>query len=315
MFVFRRKTFGCGLQLQDHQIKLAAVAGNERLQIRQIRNAPLPEGAIRDGRIMEEEAVVSVIRKTAADLSLIGKPVVLTIPTSSVVLRRSVFPARKDDELRRLIDVEMAAGDTLLPFKNPVFDFVKIGDTGKGTEVILFASPSEVVTQYVQAAKRAGLNPIAVDLAPLALLRLLKRCLKATGGTLPRSFMILNAESEVVEISIYSDGSPAFFRSIPVQVRAMLDEDADYLEAYGRYFSVELGRVMNYYKYASNEEPAPIETLFLIGDAHFTGGIMPVLEQTFPGAVRLMDIDSFLRTRNPELPAYAIPIGLAMKGA
>lgn len=315
MFGIRRKTFSCGLQLQDHQIKLAAVAGNERMQIRQIRNASLPEGAIRDGRILNEDNLVSVIRKTAAELGLAGKPVVLTIPTSSVVLRRSVFSARKDEQLRSLIDVELAGGDSLLPFKNPVFDFVRIGETDKGTEVVLFASPREVVTQYVQAVKRAGLNPTAVDLVPLALLRVLKRCLKAAGGSLPRSFMILNAESEVAEISIYADGCPAFFRSIPVQVQTMIDEDADYLEAYGRAFSVELGRVMNYYNYAAAEQPAPIETLFLVGDAHFTGGIVPILEKSFPGAVHLMDIDSFLRTRNPELPSFAIPIGLAMKGA
>jgi type IV pilus assembly protein PilM len=315
MFGLRRKTFSCGLQLQDHQIKLAAVAGNERMQIRQIRSASLPEGAIRDGRIHDADVVVSAIRKMAAELSLAGKSVVLTIPTSSVVLRRSVFPARKEEDLRGLIDVELNGNESLLPFRNPVFDFVRIGESEKGTEVVIFASPAEVVSQYVQAARSAGLNPTAVDVAPLALLRVLKRCLKATGGTLPGSFMILNAESEMVEISIFSDGCPAFFRSIPVQVRAMVDEDADYLETYGRFFSVELARVMNFYKYSVSEQPPAVEAIYLIGDAHFAGGILPILESEFPGVVRLLDIDAFLRSRNPDLPNYAIPIGLAMKGA
>lgn len=315
MFGIRRRTFSCGLQLQDHQIKLAAVSGNERMQIRQIRHAPLPEGAIRNGRIHDEAAVVQAVRNITAELGLSGKPVVLTIPTSSVVLRRAVFRARKGEDLRNLIDVALCGGDTALPFKNPVFDFVRLGEKDGGADVVIFASPAETVRQYVQAVRSAGLHPTAVDVAPLALLRVLKRCLKASGGTLPGSFMILNAEAEMVEASLFSDGCPAFFRTIPVQVRSMIDEEADYLEAYGRHFAVELARMMHAYHHAPNERRPPVETLYLMGDAHFAGGILPLLEHEFPGSVRLLDIDSFLRSRHPDLPAYAIPIGLAMKGA
>lgn len=317
MFGSRRKSAGFGLQIQDHQIKLAAIAGSgNRFKLLRSHTVQLPEGVIKEGRMLDEEAVQLVLRQMVHQLGLRGSRVVLTIPTSSVILRRSTLPMLRDQELRNLIDVELHSGNAQLPFKNPVFDFVRAGQNEEGVEVVIFASPEEIVSQYVDATRNAGLVPVAVDLAPLSLFRILHRLLDTMDAGLPERFMILSAESEVVEISIYANGYPVFFRSIPVQVRALLDDDTDYLEAYGRYFSVELARVINYYKYSvAPAEEDTIDMLYLIGDTHFAEGIIPILEQEFTCGVKLMDIHSLINTTDQEMPSYAVPIGLAMKGA
>jgi len=317
MFGKRRKPSGFGLHIQDHQIKLAALSGSgSRIKVRRVHSAALPEGVIKEGRILDEDAVLGTLRQAVQSMGARGSRTVLTIPTSSVVMRRSTMPRMNDRELRNMIDVELNGGSTQLPFKNPVFDFARAGENEDGTDVIIFATPEETVHQYAGMARNAGLVPVAVDLAPLSLLRLLHRALDAARAKLPERFMILHVESETVEASIHVGGYPAFFRSIPVQLRSLLDEDTDYMEAYGRYLSVELARVINYYKYSVDpDEEAGIDMLFLAGEQHFADGLVPVLSREFSCTVQTLDLSTIVNAHVPDIASYAVPIGLALKGA
>lgn len=317
MFDFRRKQQAYGLQILDHHVKLACITGaSHRMKVQSTFTASIPDGVIQDNRIVEEEQLVQLLMRIARQLDIEGKPVTLTIPTSNVIIRRSSFASLKDEELRNLIDVELHGGGAQLPFKNPIFDFARIGKDGNQEDVIIFASPAEVVEQYVKVVRQAGLVPQAVDLAPLALFRVLCKYMKITGNALPRHFMMLNAESEEVEISIYKDGIPVFFRSIPIHTEALLDDDSDYLEAYARYYTIELGRIMNYYKYASvSADAEEIEHLFIIGDSHFVSGLVPALEKDFTGKLHALEYEFLPHARDADLQSYAVPIGLAMKGA
>lgn len=313
MFRFNRKRRRCGLQFLDRQIKLVVAGGNANSRIIRCRAIPLDEGIIKEGKIADEDRLVQELARHVELMSIRGEEVSLTIPTSSVALRKATFPPVKDGELRNLIDVELHGGETQLPFRNPVFDFIRIR-TGEGDqEVLIFATPAGVVEQYVRVVKLAGLRPAAVDASPLALFRLLLKGLNASGHPLPRRFLLLDAEPERAEISIFADGYPVFFRTVSMHVPYLAGGE-DRSAGYARQISVELGRILNYYKYSVAGEEEDIRDMVLAGDPVLCGLLSRTLESDFE-RIRPIPMDGALANFEPSHKPFAVPIGLAMKGA
>ena len=162
MFGINRKKRRCGLQFLDRQIKLVVAAGSSYSRIVHFRSIPLPDGTIKEGKIVDEDQLVQQLANHVKLLSLEDEEVSLTVPTSSVALRKATFPRVKDKELRNLIDVELHGGETQLPFRNPVFDFVPVRKGDEDQDVLIFATPADVVEQYVRVVKIAGMQPVAV---------------------------------------------------------------------------------------------------------------------------------------------------------
>ncbi|XID92585.1 type IV pilus biogenesis protein PilM [Paenibacillaceae bacterium WGS1546] len=316
MFGLSSKKTSCGLQILDRQAKIVSASGSSRARIAKQQSVPLSEGIVRDGKIIDEEALVRNLSIAVDRLSIREASATLVIPTSSIILRKANLPSVKNKELRNLIDVELNSGDAKLPFKNPIFDFIPIREENGHKEVLIFASAAEVVEQYVDIARRSGLQPVAVDAAPLALFRLLLRCYKAEGQALPQRFVLLDAESDRAEISIFVNGYPFFFRAVTISSHQLIDEDADRMEAYGRQMSTEMGRVMNYYKYsvATAADEEEVGELILIGDAALTEGLSKAVESDFK-KVTSLPMDRAVTNYDPQMKSFAVPIGLAMKGA
>lgn len=332
MFGRKRKTPCYGLQILDSQAKIVElVLSQQRVRVTKLHTASFSGELVKNGKILDEDAVAKQLKTHVAQLGIAGAQVHLTIPTSSIVLRRSVFAALKDRELRNLIDVELY-GEGQLPFKNPVFDFIRLGEVkpaqpredaagkksgvaDKKEEVLIFATPQEVVDSYVNVVKAADLQPVAVDLAPLALYRLLVRSMKLAGEFPAKRFMLLLAESDYAEISIFADGIPVFLRALPVNAYSVLDADGDKTEVYSRNLAMELSRVINYYKYSVAGDQEDIKDLYLLGERELAEKLPAYLEDVCPGTVRKLPIGSLLLNEEQFYHSYAVPIGLAMKGA
>ena len=314
MFRINRKKRRCGLQFLDRQIKLVVAAGSSYSRIVHFRSIPLPDGTIKEGKIVDEDQLVQQLANHVKLLSLEDEEVSLTVPTSSVALRKATFPRVKDKELRNLIDVELHGGETQLPFRNPVFDFVPVRKGDEDQDVLIFATPADVVEQYVRVVKNAGMQPVAVDTSPLALFRLLLKGLRAYGQTLPKRFLMLDAEPERAEISIFVDGYPVFFRTASMNMPFLPNEEDDRNTQYARQLSVELGRIMNYYKYSVANDQEDVKHLVLVGDPSLCDHLARTLEEDFERILQ-MPVDGALVNFEPPHKSFAVSIGLAMKGA
>lgn len=332
MFGFKKNKSGFGLQILDTQIRLVQIEqAGHFVQIVQQHSVALQAGCVKNGKIQNEEALIETLGDAVRKLGLGKAKVNLTVPTSNVILRKASFPSLKDKELRNLIDVELH-GSNQLPFKNPVFDFVRLGRSeteaaatatadGKGAktaeqeEVLIFATPLETVESYVDVVQEAGLEPISIDLVPLALYRLLVRNTRLTNDVLPPSFGILRMEADHADFSIYENGIPVFFRSMPVNASYMLDSASDPAEAYGRNLGIELGRVLNYYKYSVSTGQQDVQALYLTGEGEWLTKMDAHLQGAFQGKMSLLPLGAVLQSQDNRHHAYAVPLGLAMKGA
>ncbi|WP_438448157.1 type IV pilus biogenesis protein PilM [Gorillibacterium sp. sgz5001074] len=329
LFKLKRSSTCIGMHIMDKQVKLIEATMSSRgVDIHQLQTISLPEGTIRNGKIIDEESVVSRLGEAARQYGLAGASVNLTVPTANVVLRKSVFPSLKDKELRNMIDVELHSGSQI-PFKNPVFDYIRLGapqneaaataEKGKGSknqeEVLIFATPIDMVESYSNVVFQAGMVPQAVELSSLALFRLLAANRKLTGLTVSDSFMIVHAEADYADFSIFAEGIPVFMRSHSMNSGFILETGTEANEAYGRNLSMELGRVLNYYKYSVSLQQQDVKQMFLVGDHELTATLAEQLRNSFDGEIINLPLESVLRSQDTRYKSYAVPIGLAMKGA
>lgn len=333
--MFGRKTskYTYGMQISDTDAKLVEIMNApQEIVVTQRHTIALDKGSIKHGKFMDEESVIGRIESLVKQVGLQGANVNVTVPMSNVILRKSVFSSLKDKALRNMIDVELHGGQQL-PFKNPVFDFVRLGapkepaaaaaaEGGKKSskisaqeEVLIFATPADVVESYTHVVKKSGLVPIAVDLAPLALHRMLVRSARQTGSTLKERFMLLHVEPDHADISIFVNGIPVFFRSIQINTSFFLDTGTDQIAAYGRNLSMELGRVMNYFQYTVSTDQQDVQLIYLVGDHEWIQALPEHLEGALTGEIAEFPLQSVLQNEDSACHAYAVPVGLAMKGA
>ncbi|MFK7696062.1 type IV pilus biogenesis protein PilM [Paenibacillus sp. HJGM_3] len=333
MFGKKTSKYTYGMQISDTTAKLVEIMTlPQEIVVTQRHSIALDKGSIKHGKFMDEESVIGRIEAMVKQIGLQGANVNVTVPLSNVILRRSVFSSLKDKALRNLIDVELHGGQQL-PFKNPVFDFVRIGApkeqaaaaAAEGVkkaakpsaqeEVLIFATPAEVVESYAHVVKKAGLTPVSVDLAPLALHRLLVRHSRLTGTTMKERFMLLHVEPDHADVSIFVNGIPVFFRSIQINTSFFLDTGTDQMAAYGRNLSMELGRVMNYFQYSVSTEQEDVQLIYLVGDQEWIEALPEHLEGSFSGEIAAFPLPAILQNEDSACHTFAVPVGLAMKGA
>jgi type IV pilus assembly protein PilM len=194
----------------------------------------LPPGVVVDGEVVDPEAVAGAIRALRRRTKLSGKRVVLGVANQRVVVRQVDLPWMELAELRRSLAFQ--AQDHLpIPVEGAELDFTVLAEEeGPGGQrllrVLLVAAQKEMVAGHLRAVTRAGLQPVGVDLTPLALLRSLAppTVLAEGGGAL------VDVGARVTNIVVHQGGAPRF-------VRIMLMGGQDVTEALGKGLSLEPG--------------------------------------------------------------------------
>jgi type IV pilus assembly protein PilM len=315
-FGFGRKKLAYGLQILDNQVKLVGIMRSaQTIKVAYRHSMPLPAGSVRNGKMIDMEQVVYTIKQLMTDLKLQGTQVAITIPTASVILRRVTMPKVKNRELRNLIDVELHS-NSQLPFKNPVFDFIRLGNTKNEStdeEVLIFITSQEVVEEYTSVVRKAGMEPIGVELGPLALYRLLVNGADPIDPDQEETLMLLQVEDKQAEVCIFSSGIPVLMKTISLQTNEN-SFSYDSNDA-GKGLSVEIGRLLNYYKYSVSEAQQDVQRIICSGSVDWIDQVPALLQTSFSGTVQKPSLGSLIRGEETSYLSFAVPIGIAMKGA
>lgn len=148
-------------------------------------------------------------------------PAHVAISGKQVVLKRIRVPEMKRRKYRRFIK-EHVLPLLELPFEDPVFDFELAGHVwfdGDDQEILLALAPRDYIDSLVGCLRYCGLDPVHVDLAPLALYRWVDA---ARGIQAPRALFIQVSKAEA-EISRFVDGVLRDIRVIPLNMNKFLE--------------------------------------------------------------------------------------------
>ncbi|HEY5925384.1 MAG TPA: type IV pilus assembly protein PilM [Kofleriaceae bacterium] len=198
---------------------------------------PLVPQTIVDGTIMDQGAVTDAIRQLWSRLRLKTKDVAIAIAGHSVIIKKITVPMMKPEELAANIRNE---AEHHIPFGRDDVEIdyhVTNPMTASGqTELLLVAAKKEVVSDYVQVVRDAGLSPQVVDVAAFAS----QNGFEANYPLDPRETVVLiNIGAAISNINIVRSGVSLFTRDVTIGGNAFTEEiqkqmgiAADEAEAY-----------------------------------------------------------------------------------
>lgn len=177
----------------------------------------LPPGAVRDGEIVQPDAVVEALQILMSRYEFKGKKVALGVANQQVVVRQVDLPSMPEAQLRESLPFQVQ--DYIpIPVEQAQLDYEVLEEftNADGTEMsrlLLVAAAREMIDVVLDVVRRAKLDPVLLDLDAFALLRALITPVEAGAEdeNAPGE-LIVNVGSTVTNIVVHRAGVPRFVR-------------------------------------------------------------------------------------------------------
>ena len=215
MGLFKRKEL-LGLDLGSNSIKLVQLnSGKQGWQLVKLGIAYLPPEAIVDGSIIDSMTVADTIRGLVKEHGGTVKSVASALTGHSVIIKKVSLPVMSEENLAESIQWE---AEQYIPFPvadvNIDFQILDVEtETSGQMDVMLVAVKKDVINDYVNVIKDAGLEPAVIDVDSFALENMLE-----VNYTLEpnENVAIVNVGASITVLSILAGGVTVFTRAIPM---------------------------------------------------------------------------------------------------
>lgn len=206
-----------GIDVGSHMIKVVQVAVTRNgYELKRAGGAPTPAGAIKQGVVDDRLAVADAVHNLLRTLGITTPLAVAGVAGPSVTIRQVQLPAMPEQQLRKSIYWE-ARNFISTPVEDSLLDFQILGthttDGSPQMDVMLVATPRELVDTRVAALEEAGLEPIAIELEPFALMRSVVALPLGLSG-MNETVALVEIGATYTHISIISNGTFVLSRSV-----------------------------------------------------------------------------------------------------
>jgi type IV pilus assembly protein PilM len=172
----RGATHVLGLDIGTAFIKAAEIQlrGDEFHVVGRPAVIPTPEGAVRGGVVVDAPAVAEVLKEIRARYGAKTKKVIASVGgDSSVVVRITEVPKMSGKELDEAIQWELDE-QTPFPVDEVIYDYAPIepedaDPEATEMEVLMAVAQEDLVAAHVEAIQSGGMQPVAIDVEPLAI--------------------------------------------------------------------------------------------------------------------------------------------------
>src|SRR3989449_2465574 len=176
MALFGPKRF-VGLDIGSHAIKAVELAGaGGKYRVVHAGFAETPPGAVKEGAVVEPQALGLAIRQVVAKAGIKPGRVVSAVGGQAVIVRELKLPPMSEDELKQAARFE---AERYIPYgvREVNMDFDVIGETTEDNQrkivVLLVAARRDIVDKHVQALESGGVEPFVLDVESFAVIRAL----------------------------------------------------------------------------------------------------------------------------------------------
>lgn len=209
-----------GINIGSSLIKVVeAKPGKGGAQITALGVGPTPPGTIDNEVITDPQALGQAIRQLLTESGISCKRCVSSVSgQSSVVVRIIEVPKMTKQELNETMKWEV---ERHVPFaaSEVVMDFQPIerpttAPDDQNMEVLLAVAQQEFVNSHIDTLLAAGLQPVAIDVEPLAVCRSLID--SAQEEAPDETIAILNIGASATELGVYQNRLLTFPRTLPI---------------------------------------------------------------------------------------------------
>ncbi len=167
-----------GLDIEAGSIAATEVAVNGTAQVTASAIGPLDPGAFHEGEVLDPGSLATALKSFFAEHKL-SKRVRIGIGNQRLVVRMMRLPAI--DDLKEMeAAVRFQAQEQMpMPLDQAVLEYQVVGgaaaeESGAAqVDVVVVAARREMVASFVEPLRRAGLDPVGVDLAAFGMIRAL----------------------------------------------------------------------------------------------------------------------------------------------
>jgi type IV pilus assembly protein PilM len=204
-----------GLDIGSSGVRAAQLAqGKGGTTLQRVGQVALPPGAVRDGEVVDVDAVATGIRTLWAQAGFTSRRVAVGVANQRVVVRQVELPALPLAELRSSLQyhvqesIPMPVDQALLDCYP--YDEAVDGRGNRTVRVLLVAASRDMVEHTLRAVGLAGLQPVGVDLTSFAVLRSLATAgsSAAPGG----AEVLVDIGAGVTNLVVHQGGVPRFVR-------------------------------------------------------------------------------------------------------
>ncbi|MGZ4104780.1 MAG: type IV pilus assembly protein PilM [Actinomycetota bacterium] len=207
-----------GLDIGTSAVRAAEIRGRDPGVLVRFAQLSLPAGAVVGGEVADSEAVASVIRDLWRQGEFKGKRVALGVASQSVVVRQVDVPKMEESELASALRyqvqdyIPISIDDALLDFM--VLEEFESEENAPMLRVLAVAAHKDMVAQMMAVLDRAGLEPVVVDLSPLAAVRALVEPVPSILQERAAE-AIVDIGAGVTDVIVHEAGKPRFIRILP----------------------------------------------------------------------------------------------------
>ena len=213
---FLKKKDAVAFDIGSNSIKLVQMSQTKKgWELTRLGMAELPPEAIVDGSIIDSMTVTNTLKELIREHGVKVKDAVSSLTGHSVIIKKVSFPAMSEEELADSIQWE-AEQYIPFPITDVNIDFQILGaDTeGRGQmDVMLVAVKKDVINDYTNVIKEAGLNPVVIDVDSFALENMMEINYPVAPG---ENIAMVNIGASITSISVIFAGLTIFTRSLPM---------------------------------------------------------------------------------------------------
>lgn len=189
------------------------VLQGRQLRVERLVETPLPPDTVREGAILDPDAVYKAVRAALASAGVKQKNVLLTVGGPQTTARPVRLPRMTPETLQKSIQFEAtrylpsAAEEHLIGFQ-----ILPSGNEDQ-MEVLLVAAPRSTTDPLIEVVERAGLEPQLLELQPFSALRTAQALY---GATLPFAYALVDLGGEHTQITVARNATLVLTRFIPI---------------------------------------------------------------------------------------------------
>jgi type IV pilus assembly protein PilM len=206
-----------GLDIEPGLAVAAEVSVNGVVRLERSASIALPLGVVRDGEVVDVEAVSAALRQMWSENKGLSRNVRVGVANAKIVVRTVDIPPLTDKAQIDAAVRHLAADELPMPLESAVLDYETVGlietSAGPRLRVVVVAARREMVAAVVAAVSGAGLKPRGVDLAAFAMIR-------ALGGGRSDSALYLSVGG-IANLAVVVDGVCLFTRVTGAGVESM----------------------------------------------------------------------------------------------
>jgi type IV pilus assembly protein PilM len=167
-----------GLDIEAGSIAAAEIRSNGTVQVRTAAIEPLPPGAFSEGEVADADSLAEALKSLFAQHKL-SKSVRLGIGNQRLVVRTLRLPAIEDPQEMATAVGFQAQEQIPMPLDQAVLEHQVVGGVPaqEGStpmvDVIVVAARRDMIGSFLEPIRRAGLDPVGVDLSAFGMIRAL----------------------------------------------------------------------------------------------------------------------------------------------